>query len=142
MPPTSGECPLPPSSITEEFSASDRAIAARDAEILQAEASNQRRLIDLMKKAEFLDPEQLSEDIIANKELRRDLDALLQKLKGLRGSRHRSLAITHLEDVIMRLGMDLKRLNEMSPTPEPRPYPSSYDPSNTKVEPTADGLKL
>ena len=32
--------------------------------------------------------------------------------------------------------MNLKRLNE------PNPYPDSYNPSNAKIEPTADGLKL
>lgn len=74
--------------------------------------------------------------IVADKELRRDLDAQLQKLKDLPGSRERSLSITKLQECIMWLGMDLKRLNDT------RPYPSSYDPSNTKVEPTADGLKL
>lgn len=74
--------------------------------------------------------------IIANKELRRDIDALLQKLKALPPSRERALAITKLQEGIMWLGMDLKRLNE------PTPYPTSYDPSTTKVEPTADGLKL
>ena len=37
----------------------------------------------------------------------------------------------------MWLGMDLKRLNQ------PNPYPSSKDPSTgSKIEPTADGLKL
>lgn len=74
--------------------------------------------------------------VIADKELRRDLDAQLQKLKSLPGSRERSLSITKIQEAIMWLGMDLKRLNDT------RPYPSSYDPSNTKVEPTADGLKL
>ena len=74
--------------------------------------------------------------VIANKELRRDIDAQLQKLKGLPPSRERALSITKLQEAIMWLGMDLKRLNE------PNPYPSSYDPSTLKVEPTADGLKL
>lgn len=75
-------------------------------------------------------------DIATNKELRRDLDAQLQKLKILLGSRERSLAITKLQECIMWLGMDLKRLSDTNP------YPSSYDPSSPKVEPTADGLKL
>lgn len=75
-------------------------------------------------------------EIVADKELRRDLDQQLQKLKDLQPSRERSLAITKLQECIMWLGMDLKRLAE------PNPYPSSYDPSTTKVEPTADGLKL
>lgn len=134
-------------------------------------------------------------EIISNKELRRDLDAQLQKLKGLPGSRERSLCVTKLQEAIMWLGMDLKRLSALQPTPptatktlrelaiaayarygavtdfknfrgDPmpefealpdkiksaweaamsadngRPYPSSYDPSTTKVEPTAEGLKL
>lgn len=75
--------------------------------------------------------------IVENKQFRVELDGVLQRMKGsVRKSRQRSLAITHLEDVIMRLGMDLKDLNT------PNPYPNSYDPSNTVVDPTADGLKL
>lgn len=78
----------------------------------------------------------LDSDIIADKELRRDIDVQLQKLKSLTPSRERSISITKLQEAIMWIGMDLKRLNE------PNPYPNSYDPSNTKIEPTADGLKL
>lgn len=80
--------------------------------------------------------------IIADKELRRDLDAQLQKLRGLAPSREHALVVTKLQEAIMWLGMNLKQLNEKRPAPEPRPYPSSYDPSTTKVEPTADNLKL
>jgi hypothetical protein len=75
-------------------------------------------------------------EIITNKELRRDIDAQIQKVKDLPTSRERSLAITKLQEAVMWLGMDLKRLNETNP------YPNSKDPSNTKIEPTADGLKL
>jgi hypothetical protein len=74
--------------------------------------------------------------VIADKELRRDIDAQIQKVKALPSSRERSLAITKLQEAVMWLGMDLKRLNE------PNPYPNSKDPSNTIIEPTADGLKL
>lgn len=85
-------------------------------------------------------PEQMKAEsdaeIVANKELRRDLDAQLQKMKSLPGSRERSLSITKLQECIMWLGMDLKRLNDT------RPYPNSYNPENTIVEPTADGLSL
>ena len=80
--------------------------------------------------------EDIDAGIIADKELRRDLDAQLQKLKALPSSRERSLSVTKIQEAIMWLGMDLKRLNDT------RPYPSSYDPSTTKVEPTADWLKL
>ncbi len=85
---------------------------------------------------------EIDRQVILDKELRRDLDTQLQKLKDLPKSRERSLTITKLQEAIMWLGMDLKQLNEARPVPEARPYPSSYDPSTTKVEPTADGLKL
>lgn len=80
---------------------------------------------------------ELTKDIVANKTLRQNLDAELQTLKSLSGSRERSLAITKLQECVMWLGMDLKRLNE------PNPYPSSKDPSTgAKIEPTADNLKF
>lgn len=41
-----------------------------------------------------------------------------------------------LESCIMRQGMVLKYIGT------PNPYPNSKDPSNTIVEPTADGLKM
>ena len=79
----------------------------------------------------------LTEEVVANKQLRKDLDEKIQEVKSLPSSRERSLAITKLQEAVMWLGMDLKRLNE------PNPYPSSKDPSTgAKIEPTADGLKL
>jgi hypothetical protein len=141
--------------------------------------------------------ENVDQSIVSNKLLRVDLDRSLQILKELPKSRHRALAITHLEAAIMRLGMDLKRLGELRPKSPPltpqdlakaayhrygsvtefknyrgdpmpawedlgpkiqsawmaaagdpglpsdaRPYPNSYDPTNTIVDPTADKLKL
>ena len=79
----------------------------------------------------------LTEEVVANKQLRKDLDEKIQEVKSLPSSRERSLAITKLQEAVMWLGMDVKRLNE------PNPYPSSKDPSTgAKIEPTADGLKL
>jgi len=46
------------------------------------------------------------------------------------------LSIRDLESCIMRQGMALKYIGT------PNPYPNSKDPSNTIVEPTADGLKM
>lgn len=75
--------------------------------------------------------------IVANKQLRKDLDEKIQVLVGLEKSRERSLAITKLEEAVMWLGMDLKRLGAKNP------YPSSKDPNTgSVVEPTADGLKF
>lgn len=78
-----------------------------------------------------------TEEIVANKQLRKDIDEKIQEIKSLPASRERSLAITKLQEGVMWLGMDLKRLNCENP------YPSSKDPSTGyKIEPTADGLKL
>ena len=78
-----------------------------------------------------------TEEVVANKQLRKDIDEKIQEIKNLPPSRERSLAITKLQEGVMWLGRDLKRLNEENP------YPSSKDPSSgDKIEPTADGLKL
>lgn len=91
--------------------------------------------------------------IILDKELRRDIDAIIQRLKEAsysptvdgrqngRSSRERNLAITKLQEAVMWLGMDLKAINDESGGAE-NPYPNSKDPSNTKIDQTADGLKL
>lgn len=75
-------------------------------------------------------------EIIAVKQLRKDSDELIQRVKALPSSREKSLVITKLQEATMWLGMDLKRMGT------PNPYPNSKDPSNAIVEPTADGLKL
>lgn len=79
----------------------------------------------------------LEKEIVANKQLRKELDEKIQTLTSLPKSRERALAITKLEEAVMWLGMDLKRLGT------PNPYPSSKDPNTgSKIEPTADGLKF
>ena len=78
----------------------------------------------------------IAKEVVANKQMRKNLDASLQELKSLTPSRERALAITKIQEAIMWLGMDLKRFHE------PNPYPESFNPNNTIVEPTADGLKL
>lgn len=77
------------------------------------------------------------DEVMFNKDMRKQIDEILQMVKAAPASRERSLAITKLQEGIMWLGMDLKRLGT------PNPYPSSKDPeTGSKVEPTADGLKL
>lgn len=76
-------------------------------------------------------------EVVANKLLRKDVDEIIQRVKELPPSRERSISITKLQEAVMWLGMDLKRLNEHNP------YPSSKDPSTGSIiEPTADGLKF
>ncbi len=75
--------------------------------------------------------------IILDKELRRDIDAIIQRLlndckpqpgavpvegglrPSCRSSRERSLAYTHLQTAVMWLGMDLKAINDENPQPAP-----------------------
>lgn len=77
------------------------------------------------------------QEVTENKRLRREIDAKIQEVKDLPSSRERSLCITKLQEAVMWLGMDLKRLGTDNP------YPSSKDPATgTAIEPTADGLKL
>lgn len=79
----------------------------------------------------------LEYEVVKNKELRRDIDELIQKVKELPTSRERAISTTKLQEGVMWLGMDLKRLNQSNP------YPSSKDPSTgATIEPTADNLKL
>lgn len=47
-----------------------------------------------------------------------------------------SLSVHDLESAIMRQGMVLKVIGT------PNPYPDSYKPENSIVNPTADGLRL
>lgn len=76
------------------------------------------------------------EEIIADKRLRIDGDALIQRVKELPSSRERSLVITKLQEAVMWLGMDLKRIVSANS------YPNSRDTTNTIIDPTAQGLKL
>ena len=71
------------------------------------------------------------------KQLRKDIDDVIQRIKALDGCREVSICITKLQEAVMWLGMDLKRIGAINP------YPSSKDPSTgTKIEPTADNLKF
>ena len=71
------------------------------------------------------------------KQLRQDIDAIIQRVLQLESCRETSLSITKLEEAVMWLGMDLKRLHEINP------YPSSKDPSTgDTIEPTADNLRF
>lgn len=77
------------------------------------------------------------QEVVENKRLRQEIDAKIQEVKNLPTSRERSLTITKLQEAVMWLGMDLKRLGTTNP------YPSSKDPSTgTTIEPTADGLEI
>lgn len=85
---------------------------------------------------------EIEAEIAAVKKLRQDIDVQIQNVKSLPGSRERSICITKLQEAVMWLGMDLKRIAETHPGVLQNPYPNSKNPGNTHVEPTADGLKF
>ena len=94
--------------------------------------------------------------IIAAKTFRKEADDLLQRMKEhTKEMRSQSqsgeapigddfpeaiaqhtISTRDLESCIMRQGMALKYVGT------PNPYPDSKDPTNTVVNPTADGLKM
>lgn len=85
----------------------------------------------------------ITAEVMALKALRRDLDAVLQRIKAMPFTMERDEARVRATDAVMWLGMDMKRINDANPSAAPDPYPSSKDPSTgAKIEPTADGLVL
>lgn len=75
-------------------------------------------------------------EVPAIKQCRKDIDEIIQNVRDLDSCNETNLAIIKLQEAVMWLGMDLKRLNQ------PNPYPESKDPNSMKIEPTADGLKM
>lgn len=70
------------------------------------------------------------------KQLRKDIDEIIQRVKTLDSCKEVNITITKLQEAVMWLGMNLKRLGEANP------YPESKNPDSQRIEPTADGLKL
>ena len=84
-----------------------------------------------------MDEQSVDYEIVRSKDFRKLLDEVLQGIKAdLTPSEEKQIIIMNLKQTIHWLGENLKRLGT------PNPYPNSYDPSNTIVDPTADGLKL
>lgn len=78
----------------------------------------------------------ITKEVPAIKQLRKDTDDIIQRVRELEPCRETSLVITKLQEAVMWLGMYLKRLNQ------PNPYPESKNPESMRIEPTADGLKM
>jgi hypothetical protein len=84
----------------------------------------------------------IEDEIRYMKEKRQNLDGQIAGLKMWGPTRERAIAITKLQEAVMWLGMDLKRIGEANPGFVKDPYPNSKDPSTARIDPTADGLKL
>lgn len=72
--------------------------------------------------------------VIASKQIRVDIDDIIRRVDNMEVSRETSLVKTKLQEAIMWMGMNLKRLGN------PNPYPNSRNTNNEKIDKTADGL--
>jgi len=133
--------------ITETFAMADaRRIASRlwntdMVRIIKVTKENVSKMNEQSEAPEQKDP--VAANIVAIKTLRRTIDKNIQTVRALAPCREQALCITKLQEAVMWLGMNLKAINEANPGLCGNPYPSSKDPSTgTKIEPTADNLKL
>lgn len=78
----------------------------------------------------------MKSEIVKTKQLIKDIDEVLHKVKEISYARETSLAVTKLQEGIMWLDMYLKTLNG------PNHYSESKDESGNYAAPTADELKL
>lgn len=74
--------------------------------------------------------------VIMSKQTRVDIDNILARVHSMEKCRETSLVITKLQEAIMWMGMNLKRLKQHNP------YPDSMNTESMRIEPTADGLKM
>lgn len=89
--------------------------------------------IEIILKNKYMDK---FKEVANTKQLRKDIDEVVQRVKGLDQSRETSRAIAALQEVIMWLDMNLKQLEEEDP------YPESRNPDSQRIERTNDGLKF
>lgn len=84
----------------------------------------------------------IESEVSSIKDHRREIDNQIGRLRLWPATRERALAITKLQEAMMWLGMDLKRIGEANPGLIADPYPNSKNPDVPTIEPTADGLKF
>ncbi len=73
-------------------------------------------------------------EVIVSKQIRIDVDDIIRRVDNMNPSRETNIVKTKLQEAVMWMGMNLKRLGT------PNPYPNSRNTNNEKVDKTADGL--
>lgn len=73
-------------------------------------------------------------EIIMSKQIRVDVDDIIRRVKNMPISAESHMSLIKLQEAVMWMGMNLKRLGN------PNPYPNSRNTNNEKVDKTADGL--
>ena len=76
----------------------------------------------------------IESEVSSIKEQRRDIDNQIKRLRLWPATRERALAITKLQEAVMWLGMDLRRIGEANPGLLTDPYPHSKNPDNTIID--------
>lgn len=66
----------------------------------------------------------ITKEVSAIKQLRKDTDDIIQRVRELESCRETSLVITKLQGAVMWLDMDLKRLNKLNTYSESKNYNS------------------
>ena len=73
-------------------------------------------------------------EIIMSKQVRIDVDDIIRRVTNMPVSAESHMSLIKLQEAVMWMGMNLKRLGS------PNPYPNSRNTNNEKVDKTADGL--
>lgn len=73
-------------------------------------------------------------EVIMSKQVRVDIDDIIRRVKNMPVSAESHMSLIKLQEAIMWMGMNLKRLGT------PNPYPNGRNTNNEKVDKTADGL--
>lgn len=102
--------------------------------VLLERAEVEQVLLDIDSKMGAIFSAHEEDQIIMSKQVRIDVDDIIRRVDNMEISRETSLVRTKLQEAIMWMGMNLKRLGN------PNPYPNSKNINNTKVDKTADGL--
>lgn len=102
--------------------------------ILTERAELEQVKLDIDERMGKLFESYSNNEIIMSKQIRVDVDDIIRRVKDMPVSAETHMSLIKLQEAIMWMGMNLKRLGN------PNPYPNSRNTNNTKVDKTADGL--
>lgn len=102
--------------------------------ILLERAEKEQILLDVDSQMGAIFGAHEESEIIKSKQIRIDIDDIIRRVKDMPVSAESHMSLIKLQEAIMWMGMNLKRLGT------PNPYPNSRNTNNEKVDKTADGL--
>ena len=102
--------------------------------VLLERAEKEQILLDVDNQMGTIFSAHEENEIIMSKQIRVDIDDIIRRVDNMEASHETSFVKTKLQEAIMWMGMNLKRLGN------PNPYPNSRNTNNEKVDKTADNL--